>query len=586
MTMPTSTRRGPRATIALLTTLLVAVACTGSTVRPPRRGNGSATRAANARATEQKASARGPWFYAACDLPSTHLRRIRRGYVPGRSPDVIMVPRKPNFFGGFTITTHAGPWGYLQAVPLVFYGPGFIAARGELTPDRRVTVADVAPTLAQLLGLRWPADRPGRPLREVLEPAASRAEDLRMILTVVWDGGGYNVLDAWPQAWPRLGALMRRGASVGNAAVGSSPSVTPAIHATIGTGAYPKQHQVTDIPVRVNGEIENAFGGMSPEHLRLPTLGDLYDRATNNRAQVGLLAEKSWHLGMLGHGAYADGGDKDIAVMWTKGERLVTNPSYYSLPSYLKDVGGIEQAARRVDLDDGHADGAWMNHLLADASKRRLSPVWGLYQTKLLKKLFTRERFGRDRTTDLFFTNYKDIDLVGHVYNMLNPEMRSTISYSDEALGELVDYLDRHVGRRKWVLVLTADHGQGPDPARVGAWPIGIEPLEEDIADHFGVDAKELFVDERPTGLWLDREFAAGRGISPERVSSYLLGYRLKDNVAPGDVIPTDYRERERERLFTAAFPAARLGEVWACARERLRDSRIRRSPSKTRGDR
>ena len=43
--------------------------------------------------------------------------------------------------------------------------------------------------------------------------------------------------------------------------------------------------------------------------------------------------------------------------------------------------------------------------------------------------------------------------------------------------------------------------------------------VEEDAARHFDVDAKDLFSDERPTGFWLDRDFAADRGISAEELS-------------------------------------------------------------------
>ncbi|MDQ4064913.1 MAG: hypothetical protein M3161_02585, partial [Actinomycetota bacterium] len=70
------------------------------------------------------------WVRAACDLPPKILERIARGLVTGRSADVHMVPRYPNFFGSFRVTTHSGPWDYLQRVPLVFYGPGYVAETG------------------------------------------------------------------------------------------------------------------------------------------------------------------------------------------------------------------------------------------------------------------------------------------------------------------------------------------------------------------------------------------------------------------------------------------------------------------------
>lgn len=57
-------------------------------------------------------------------------------------------------------TTHGSPYHYDRWVPLVFYGPGFPAGVRE---ERAATV-DVAPTLADLLGVDFPDDLDGRPL--------------------------------------------------------------------------------------------------------------------------------------------------------------------------------------------------------------------------------------------------------------------------------------------------------------------------------------------------------------------------------------------------------------------------------------
>src|SRR3712207_8270518 len=53
---------------------------------------------------------------------------------------------------------------------------------------------------------------------------------------------------------------------------------------------------------------------------------------------------------------------------------------------------------------------------LTDPTAVRHSPVWTLYQTRLLKEMLAREDFGENRVPDLFFTNYKQVDDVGHDY--------------------------------------------------------------------------------------------------------------------------------------------------------------------------
>lgn len=478
----------------------------------------------------------------------------------------MVVPREPNFFGAFVGQSHSGPWDYVQRVPLVFYGPGFIRSQGSLSLGREVTLSDLAPTYAELLDTPAPSNV-GAPIDEVLVPEASRPGRPKLILTVVWDGGGWNVLDAWPDAWPNLARLMARGSSVEDVIVGSSPSVTPAIHSTIGTGAWPKQHGVVGIPVRVDGAIKAAYPNKTPSNLVLPSLADLYDPATGNKAKIGLLAFKSWHLGMIGHGAYRPGGDKDIAVIVDTEERLVTNRRWYTFPQSLKQVPGLQGDIRVVDLDDGRLDSTWMGHeILRDPTLRRDTPVWTLHQTTLIKALLKREGFGRDGIPDLFYTNYKQPDEVGHDWNMLLPEMRPTLRYADDALGDLTRWLDREVGRRKWVVVMTADHGQGPLAEASGAWPINMTELIGDAANRFDMEPGELVAESSPVGFWLNGEALRSGRVSAQEVARWLVGYRLEDNVEPGREVPDGYRARVREPLLSAAFPSAALGRIWACA--------------------
>ena len=508
------------------------------------------------------------WFKKACRLPMKYLTRIERGHYAGRSPEIAVVPRKPNFFGTFQVTSHSGPWGYLQKVPLVFYGPGFVASNGPVSGPGEVTVADLAPTLAELLGAEWPSDRAGSAVAEVLLPEEERGVP-KMILVVVWDGGGWNTLNRWPQQWPHLRKLMREGTSVQGAIVGSSPSVTPAIHATIGTGTWPSEHGVVDLQWRDGDRVANTFAGENPAQLRVTTLADVFDPQTENAARVGMLAERNWHMGMIGHGATVDGGDKDIAVFGDGiADNLYTNKEAFALPGYLKQVGGLKKDIRAIDAEDGAPDKRWVGHrILGDRSKLRLTPVQTLFQTRLLKRLFTEEGYGQDDVPDLFYTNYKQIDLVGHVYNMVNPEMKSSLRHADASLRELTRYLNRRVGENQWVIALTADHGQGPDPLTFGAWPINVDELVKDTSAHFGVEPGDIFEKTRITGFWLNLPAMQRRGIRLGRLANYLNSYRLKENVEPGKHVPSQYEDRRNEKLFQSTFPTKGLPEILACAR-------------------
>ena len=58
-------------------------------------------------------------------------------------------------------TTHGSPHPYDTQVPILVYGPRWVKP-GRI--DTRVEVADIAPTLSRILGVRAPSSSEGRPL--------------------------------------------------------------------------------------------------------------------------------------------------------------------------------------------------------------------------------------------------------------------------------------------------------------------------------------------------------------------------------------------------------------------------------------
>lgn len=497
----------------------------------------------------------------------SQLERIERGYVPGRSPDVMYVPKARNYFNGFA---HSGPWKHVQEVPFVLYGPGYIRDRGALEVSREVTVADLAPTFAELMGYDFPHSVDGEVLDEALIPRGERVTPPRLIVTVVWDGAGRNVLDRWPDAWATLRRLTRAGSSFPKATVGSSPSVTPPVHATIGTGMFPERHGIVDIPQRAGAVIEDSWEGTSPDKLRKPTLADVYDRALDNEPLVGMLAERAWQLGMIGHGRAMPRGDRDIAVLMERDSEgaFMTNEKIYALPEGLEDPAAFAEAVHRVDEEDGALDDTWMDHpILDDAAELPWTPVWTIYQTEIVEEILKSEGFGQDRVPDLFFVNYKQTDHVGHRWTFAAPEMEQAIRHQDAALAELVNFLDEEVGRERYVLAVTADHGAQPPPEDTGGWMIDLASMTERIERHLGGEGGEITLEDRPVGFWFQSELPRPGAALAEKAARFITGYTVADDADPEEVVPPHIDPDER--LFDAAFPMARLDDVTACASSR-----------------
>jgi hypothetical protein len=496
-------------------------------------------------------------------LPPQQLLRIARGTRLDRSGDVQYVPIEPNFVGGGL--PHAGPWAYVQEVPLFLYGPGYVRPG---TYRRPVTLADVAPTLGALVRFRFPAPD-GRPLTEALLPDRPLP---RLVVVVVWDSAGMDVLDRWPDAWPYLRSLSRQGAWFERATVGSSPSNTPTAHATIGTGAFPDLHGFTDEFVRLAGRMQkpNANG---PAFLLLPTLADLYDRARGNRPLVGAVASLSAHVMMMSHGRLWGGGDADIAVTREKEEaptggaetvrwNLTTAMApFYELPSYVNEVGGFEEDVRRLDQADGALDGRWRGNDIAALAGGFDTPARTPYQTRLVEEIVRREGFGDDRVPDLLFVNYKAIDTIGHRFSADSLEMRDAVAWQDADLRELVAFLDREVGAGAWAMAVLADHGTNRDPGVSGAFQIDIRALERRVDEAFDDgDGVPLVQDARPTQMWLDPGELADAGATAEDVAAFIWSL-TKADVPAGAERPVPPGEAD-DPVFAAAFPSSILAAL------------------------
>ncbi|MGH2659511.1 MAG: alkaline phosphatase family protein, partial [Actinomycetota bacterium] len=255
------------------------------------------------------------------DVGADALELVRRTYRPGRSGDLqlVLAPGSSSNYAQESVSllprdprsSHALPWMYLERVPIGVLAPGVVE---PFDSTERVTLADLAPTIASLMGFDGFDPPDGTTLPGIPRPSSPP----KVIVTYVIDGGGWNVLQHWPDAWPNLKRLLRSGATYRNAIMGSFPAVTACAHATIGTGAFPRTHGITGHNIRDGGRVRKAYGepgSADPSDILIPTLADRWTEATENRAWVGQIGYQVWHLGMLGRGG-TPLGDKPMAVYW------------------------------------------------------------------------------------------------------------------------------------------------------------------------------------------------------------------------------------------------------------------------------
>src|ERR1051326_7837531 len=444
------------------------------------------------------------------DRKREFLEMYARAYYPGRSGQIMLVPREGDFV---TLNEpasrfmHGSPWSYDANIPLLFFGPPFIR-RGTYA-DAAVQ-QDIVPTLAKLLRLPLPSTVTGRSLEKVLNSSAGPP---RAILVVVLDGMRQDYFDRNREVLPTLTRLRRDGAWFSNARVNFLPTVTALGHATIGTGADPRVHGIVVNTAfdRIGGRPQSPYPGMSPRSLMALTLADLWNLETDGQAVI--IGQGSIFVaaaGLVGHGACLLNARPTILASYSTQGGWETNPECYKLPEYLKDQ-------KPAPLWEA-AHGQWMGHDIASPDAVSRSALFPKFEADALVAMIENEPVGADELTDLLLVNLKAPDFVGHQYGPDSREMRETLAEQDRQLARILESLEKKAGAKQVVVVITADHGMPPEPQAprkryfnmycVELCQKKFDPDRAALVTHFDARNNQLFIDKgrlRELGLKLSQ---------------------------------------------------------------------------------
>ncbi|MGZ8635830.1 MAG: alkaline phosphatase family protein [Actinomycetota bacterium] len=508
---------------------------------------------------------------AARDLGAEYLELVTRAYHPERMGDLqlLVTPysssnypqESTNLFPNDPRSSHAVVWMYAERVPIVVWSPGRIEPQDH---EERVTLADLAPTTATLMGFDEFEAADGVPLPGI--PSVTPPVQPRVIVTFVIDGGGWNVLQRWPDAWPNLKRLMREGATYRNAIVGAYPAVTASSHATIGTGAFPRTHGITGHNVRRDGVPVKAWGEpgrVDPSFLLEPTLADRWTAWTEDRAWVGEIGYQVWHVGMIGRGGRPMG-ELPVGVYWDElsgGEWRPHHPERYRLPHTTPGLDRLGQLTAEYTPPPESPYDRWITR---EGKAMCCFPPVVRYQGELIEATFDTEPIGEDEVTDLLYINFKAPDYSGHIYNMDDERQAEVLGAVDEEIGRLADLLVERFGPGRSVLIVTADHGQCPEIDANGGVRIDPIQLDEDLRREFGASVFGLVEKVAPSEVYLSSRALADAGFTLEDVAAFFADYRYGQNIGPYVRPSAVRRERFDARAFAAVLPSTFLEEIAA----------------------
>lgn len=366
-----------------------------------------------------------------------------------------------------------------------------------------VAALAVAASLATGWAPPLSAQRGGRVSR------AARAEAPRLVVLLVVDQMRADYVDRFKQDWTGgLHRLLTQGAYFSNAAYPFLGTYTCAGHATVATGAFPPVHGVfqnawydrelgDNIPcTRDAGAKAVVYSGTGREHgpvrLRVPTLADEM-RAQRASKVVSLALKPRSAIMLAGHGGDAVTWLTDAGDGWQTSQTYSTNTvravrSYLDAHPLTADYRTIWNrhlpVARYTEPDDAIGEDpptGWdktFPHPLVgkgnstDDQYRDLwqrSPWADAYVGRFAAALVKSLGLGAAGKTDVLAISFSSPDLLIHQFGPHSQEARDQYVRLDQTIGRLLTDLDAQVGRDRYVVALTSDHGVADMPEQAKA---------------------------------------------------------------------------------------------------------------------
>lgn len=465
------------------------------------------------------------------------------------------------------------------------------------------------------------------------EPQA--AETPRLAVLVFFDQLRGDYLTRWDKLFGEGGfhRLEKEGAWFQNCHYPYSDTVTAAGHASVATGCSPRTHGIIandwydraagasvycvtseryqrvpplTLMIRDDTDAKKKAKGVSPDRLLAPTLADALKEATSAKGRVVSLSLKD-------RSAVLPGGRRPDACYWmdTVNGAFVTSTYYrdrlhpwvaaFNRSGAVDAWMGRDWTRLREDVDydkysgpdDAAGEGTLLfrrtfPHPLGGGGVIRLKPAYygALYNSpfgndvllELAQQAIEAEQLGKHDSPDLLCLSFSSNDAIGHCWGPDSHEVLDVTLRTDMIVKELLTCLDKQVGKGRYVLVLTADHGICPLPEatrRNGGEALRIDTTalmkkaSAFLTETFHVPADDKRWVEWTEGPWvyLNRALLARHHLKQPEVETALAGW-LKKQPGIGSVytrsqlragIPADDAEGQ---AVLRSFVPERSGDV------------------------
>ena len=421
--------------------------------------------------------------------------------------------------------------------------------------------------------------------------AEKAAPPIRLAVLVVFDQMRGDYLHRWDELYGEDGfhRLERGGIWFQNCHYPYAGTVTGAGHASLATGTSADKHGIifNEWYDRKEGEevycaghlryqrvpaapkkdpedketkTEKPRGQGTPERMLAPTLADALKEATGGRAKVVSLSMKD-------RSACLPGGQRPDACYWfDPADGVFVTSTYYrdGVHDWVAKYNAIKPAdayfgkewnrlSAKLDYekysgpddvigeDVGYGQGRTFPHPMDGGLKKPGGKYYNAFYTSpygnevllgLVKRAIDAEKLGTHDVPDLLCVSFSCNDPIGHNYGPDSQEVLDVTLRSDLIIKELLAALDAKVGKGKYIVAMSADHGvcplpevaakQGKDAKRVVAADQNKEAtefLEKTFPKQANGKPIKKLVNE---SIYLNAEWVKAQDVAPEKIEAAL----------------------------------------------------------------
>lgn len=366
--------------------------------------------------------------------------------------------------------------------------------------------------------------------------------------------------------------IMNKGFVFHNTHYNYVPTFTAPGHSTIYTGTTPNVHGIVgnewfsrklgkemyctdDASVSTLGDGTKDEGEMSPKNLLATTITDELKLGTNFKGKViGMSLKDRGAILPAGHFA-------DWAFWYSKTGSFISSTFYgKQLPNWVTEFNSEKNYLKYInqgwdllkpvatynesDPDDSPYEGKLYGvdkpvfpydlkkmYDKNDAGILRSTPYGNNILADFAKKAIENEALGKDAITDFLTISFSSTDYVGHVLGPRSMELQDTYLRLDLTIADLLDYLDKNVGKNNYLLFLTADHacaenGNFMHNEKYDVKNIDYKAIAKGV-EQFSKDAfgDDLVLNYSNFNLFLDKKKIAEKGLDFKTVRGKFIDY-------------------------------------------------------------